>query len=152
MVVEQRRWIDEESFIEGATIARALPGTNVTNLASFVGAVLRGPWGAACATSGVLAPGVVAVCAAAAAYAKLDAMHGAIGQGLLRGLTAGALGVMAVLVKDAARVGMKGARTVAFAMAAFAAVGIFYVNMAAVLAILVPLAALVCGAGPTRKV
>jgi chromate transporter len=144
-VVERLGWLDEARFVEAATITRTLPGTNVSNLAAFIGGALRGPAGAFAAAVGVVLPGVLAVVGAAAAYARVAALHSAVGQGLLRGLTAGALGVMVVLVVQSARAGLHGVRAAAFAIAAFAAVAILYANMAFVIALLVPLAALVIG-------
>ena len=144
-VVERLAWLDEARFVEAATITRTLPGTNVSNLAAFIGGALRGPSGALCAAAGVLLPGVVAVMGAAAAYARIAALHTAVGQGLLRGLTAGALGVMVVLVVRSARSGLRNVRAIAFAIAGFAAVAILYANMAIVIAVLVPLAALAVG-------
>lgn len=141
-VVNRKKWLDEERFIEAMTIARSLPGTNVSNLAAFVGAMLAGYRGAACAAGGVVFPGVVIVLALAIAYVRLAAFHSHAVQGLLHGLTAGALGVMGALVFQTARAGLKGERAIAVALAAFAAVAILYLNMGVVLVLLLPISSM----------
>ena len=142
-IVRRRKWLDEDRFLEALSIARSLPGTNVSNLAAFVGGMLagyRGGYrGAVCAAIGVVLPGLVVVLGLAAAYAKLAVIHSHTVQSLLHGLTAGALGVMAALVYDSSRAGLKEQRAAAVALAAFAAVAILYMNMAVVLIVMIPI-------------
>ena len=138
-IVRRKRWLDEDRFLEAMSIARSLPGTNVSNLAAFVGGMLGGYRGAASAAFGVVMPGMAVVLGLAAAYVKLAALHSHAVQSLLHGLTAGALGVMAALVYDSARAGLKGERAVAVALAAFAGVAILYMNMAVVLIAMIPI-------------
>ena len=140
-VVERHHWLSEDDFIEAMTVARTLPGTNVSNLAAFVGAMLAGWRGAVCAAAGVVVPGAVIVIGAAVAYLRVDALHTPVAQGLLHGLTAGAVGVMAALVWQTARSSLRGYGAIAVAVAALAAVAIMRVNMAYVLVALVPLSA-----------
>lgn len=143
-IVERRGWIDEVRFVEAVTVTRILPGTNVSNLASFIGASLRGPAGAACAAAGVVLPGAMLVVLAAAASARASFLHTPAGLGVLRGLAAGALGVSASLVWHNARAGLRGGlRSALLALTALVPVAFFRVNVAYVLALLVPLAALV---------
>lgn len=66
-IVHKKGWVDEKPFLEGMTVARIVPGTNVSNLAAFVGALLVGYRGALVAVIAVNVPGVVAVVALAAA-------------------------------------------------------------------------------------
>jgi chromate transporter len=140
-VVERRHWLSEDEFIEAMTVARTLPGTNVSNLAAFTGAHLHGWRGALCAASAVVLPGAVIVIGAAIAYVRLEAMHSHVVQALLHGLTAGAVGVMAALVWQTARTSLRGYAGAAVAVAAFSATAIMYFNMAYVLVVLVPLSA-----------
>jgi chromate transport protein ChrA len=72
------------------TLARIVPGTNVSNLAAFVGSLLAGYRGAAVAVSSVVLPGVLAVLLLAIGYSRFAAQSHALQTGL-HGLTAGAV-------------------------------------------------------------
>jgi chromate transporter len=54
IVVEQRRWMSNESFITGLTVARLFPGPNQINMAVYIGAQLQMLAGAIAAVSGIL--------------------------------------------------------------------------------------------------
>ena len=54
IVVEQRRWLTNEQFLTGLTVARLFPGPNQINLAVFIGAQFRGLPGALAALAGML--------------------------------------------------------------------------------------------------
>jgi chromate transporter len=54
VIVEQRRWMSNDAFLTGLTVARLLPGPNQINLAVYVGATLRGWPGAVTALAGML--------------------------------------------------------------------------------------------------
>ena len=54
IVVEQRRWMTNEQFLTGLTVARLFPGPNQINLAVFIGAQFRGLPGALAALAGML--------------------------------------------------------------------------------------------------
>ena len=54
IVVEQRRWMSNESFITGLTVARLFPGPNQINMAVYIGAQFQRLAGAISAVSGIL--------------------------------------------------------------------------------------------------
>lgn len=54
ILVEQRRWMGNDEFLTGLTVARLLPGPNQINLAVYVGAYFRGLPGALAALAGML--------------------------------------------------------------------------------------------------
>ncbi|MEB3333472.1 MAG: chromate transporter [Cyanobacteriota bacterium] len=54
ILVEERRWLSEEAFLTGLTVARLLPGPNQINLAVYVGASFHGLQGALVALAGML--------------------------------------------------------------------------------------------------
>ena len=54
IVVEQRRWMSNESFITGLTVARLFPGPNQINMAVYIGAQFRAFAGAVAAVGGIL--------------------------------------------------------------------------------------------------
>jgi chromate transporter len=138
-VVNRKKWLDEKRFLEGMTVARIVPGTNVSNLAAFVGAILGGYRGAFAAVVAVVVPGLVAVLLLAIAYARF-AEHSQYIQLGLHGLTAGAVGIMASLVANAAKPVVGSPAGLLFAIAAFVGVGVLGWNMLLVLAVLLPLA------------
>ncbi|MFI0402828.1 MAG: chromate transporter [Cyanobium sp.] len=54
IIVEQRRWMSNDAFLAGLTVARLLPGPNQINLAVYVGATFGGLRGALAALAGML--------------------------------------------------------------------------------------------------
>lgn len=54
IIVEQRRWLTNEEFLTGLTVARLLPGPNQINMAVYVGAWFHGLPGALVALAGML--------------------------------------------------------------------------------------------------
>ncbi|MFM9087985.1 MAG: chromate transporter [Cyanobium sp.] len=54
IIVEQRRWMSNDAFLTGLTVARLLPGPNQINLAVYVGTTLGGLRGALTALAGML--------------------------------------------------------------------------------------------------
>ncbi|HEU4537487.1 MAG TPA: chromate transporter [Polyangiaceae bacterium] len=140
-VVVRKKWLDEGRFLEALTVGRGLPGTNVSNLAAFVGAMLAGTRGAIVAFVGVVAPGAVAVLLVASAYVSLaGASAGPAFKGAFQGLAAGAVGVMASTVAQTAKTAVRARGGLVIAAGAFVAVALFRVSLLLVLVALVPLA------------
>lgn len=54
IVVEERRWMDNDAFLAGLTVARLLPGPNQINMAVYIGSRFHGLAGALVALSGML--------------------------------------------------------------------------------------------------
>ena len=54
IVVEQRRWMTNEQFLTGLTVARLFPGPNQINMAVYIGAEFHGLAGALVALGGML--------------------------------------------------------------------------------------------------
>ncbi|WP_231594583.1 chromate transporter [Synechococcus sp. CBW1107] len=54
IVVEQRRWLSDEEFLTGLTVARLFPGPNQINMAVYIGAHFKGLSGAMAALCGIL--------------------------------------------------------------------------------------------------
>lgn len=138
-IVQERGWLDDQQMLEGMTLARIIPGTNVSNLAAFVGSRLAGYRGAAIAVCGVVLPGTFIMLGLAFAFVKL-ALGGLPVLPRLHGLAAGAVGIMVSLVLDAIRPAARSRGGLLFAAAAFLGVGVAEINVLAVLVVLVPLA------------
>lgn len=92
-LVGQRKWIEDETFVELLSICQTLPGLNASNMAILVGDRLRGTAGAAMALAGICLPGGVMMVAAAIAYAASQGTHEGIGAAL-HGVSAAAVGLV----------------------------------------------------------
>src|SRR5262249_24757955 len=56
VLVERRRWLDQDEFLSALTLCRLLPGPNQVNMAVYVGTKFRGVPGALAAVAGLVAP------------------------------------------------------------------------------------------------
>ncbi|MBX9937155.1 MAG: chromate transporter, partial [Burkholderiaceae bacterium] len=91
-LVEKKRWLTREEFIEEWAVAQVMPGPNVVNLSIMIGDRYFGLRGALAALAGMLALPLVLVLLAALAYAHW-ATHPAVA-GALRGMGAVAAGMI----------------------------------------------------------
>ena len=92
-LVERRRWLTNEAFIEDWAVAQVLPGPNVCNLALMFGDRHFGWRGAAAALAGLLAFPLLLLLVFGTLYAH-NAHHPAVA-GALRGMGAVAAGLIA---------------------------------------------------------
>lgn len=121
--VEERRWIDEGRFMHALNFCMVLPGPEAQQLATYVGWLLRGPWGGVIAGLLFVLPGAAAVLGLSAFYVlHADASWA---QGLLFGVRAA---VLALIVDALARIGRRALLTptdLALALAAAVALSLF---------------------------
>ena len=54
IVVERKRWMNDEQFLTGLTVARLFPGPNQINMAVYIGTLFGGLRGAMAALAGML--------------------------------------------------------------------------------------------------
>lgn len=92
-LVERRRWLTREGFVEDWAVAQILPGPNVVNLALMLGDRHHGLLGALSAAAGLLLLPLVIVLVIALGFAS--AAHEPAVQGALRGMGAVAAGLIA---------------------------------------------------------
>ena len=92
-LVEKKRWLTREEFIEDWAVAQIMPGPNVVNLSLMIGSRYFGFKGAVAALAGMLAAPLVVVLLLALVYAQY-ATHPGV-QGALRGMGAVAAGLIA---------------------------------------------------------
>ena len=92
-LVEKKRWMTREEFVEEWAVAQIMPGPNVVNLSLMIGARYFGFKGAMAALAGMLAAPLVIVLLLALGYAQF-ADHPGV-QGALRGMGAVAAGLIA---------------------------------------------------------
>lgn len=91
-LVDRRRWLTREQFVEGLALAQVLPGPNVVNLALMVGDRFHGTRGAFAALAGMLAAPTLIVLTLAALYARFATQPAVAGA--LRGMGAVAAGLV----------------------------------------------------------
>jgi chromate transporter len=97
-LVERKRWLTREDFVEMLALSQVLPGPNVVNLALMFGDRFFGLRGAIAAVGGMLVVPLVIVLVLTAAYAEFARLP--VVAGALRGMAAIAAGlVIATAVK-----------------------------------------------------
>ncbi|MGZ3241250.1 MAG: chromate transporter [Burkholderiaceae bacterium] len=92
-LVERKRWLTQEEFIEDWAVAQIMPGPNVVNLSLMIGGRYFGLPGAMAALAGMLLIPLVVILLLALVYAHY-AMHPGVA-GALRGMSAVAAGLIA---------------------------------------------------------
>lgn len=92
-LVERKRWLTQEEFLEDWAVAQIMPGPNVVNLALMIGARHFGLAGAMAALAGLLCVPLVVVLLLAVLHGGF-AGHPAV-SGALRGMGAVAAGLIA---------------------------------------------------------
>ena len=137
-LVEKKRWLTREQFVEDWAVAQIMPGPNVVNLSMMIGDRHFGLPGALVALAGMLALPSVLVLLLAAGFATVA--DSALAQGALRGMGAVAAAlIIATGIKLIA--GLRGnpmGRAVCLALVALTvlAMVVFRVRLAVVLGVL----------------
>ena len=91
-LVENKRWMTREQFIEDWAVAQIMPGPNVVNLSLMIGGRYFGLPGALAALAGMLAAPLVLLLLLAVLYGSVA--DTATAQGALRGMGAVAAGLI----------------------------------------------------------
>ena len=92
-LVEKKRWLTPEEFVEEWAVAQIMPGPNVVNLSLMIGHRYFGLRGALAALAGMLTVPLVVVLMLALVYAQFAGHPGVAGA--LRGMGAVAAGLIA---------------------------------------------------------
>jgi chromate transporter len=140
VLVERRRWLDDDEFLSALTLARLLPGANQVNMAVYVGTRFRGLAGALAAVGGLVVVPTAILLAMGAAYFRFHHLPGL--DAALRGAVSGAA---AMTLAMGLKVGAPLARNpggAALAVAAFVAVHVLRLPLVPVVAVLGPLGVL----------
>lgn len=91
-LVEKKRWLTKEEFVEEWAVAQIMPGPNVVNLSLMIGSRFFGLRGALVALAGMLALPLLIVLLVAVLYAQF-AQHPGVA-GALRGMSAVTAGMI----------------------------------------------------------
>ena len=92
-LVEKKRWLTNEEFVEDWAVAQVMPGPNVVNLSIMIGERYFGWRGAVAALAGMLTFPLILVLAVAVVYAQFASQPAVAGA--LRGMGAVAAGLIA---------------------------------------------------------
>lgn len=92
-MVERKRWLTQEEFLEDWAVAQIMPGPNVVNISLMIGARSFGLRGALAALAGMLTVPLVVLILLALVYAQYAAHPMMVGA--LRGMGAVAAGLIA---------------------------------------------------------
>ena len=95
VLVDEKRWLTNEEFIEDWAVAQVLPGPNVVNLALMIGDRYFGLRGGLAALAGVLAFPLLVVLVIAALFASVADLP--MAQGALKGMGAVSAGLIAAV-------------------------------------------------------
>ena len=126
-VVEKKRWLTREEFLEDWAVAQIMPGPNVVNLSMMIGGRHFGLPGALAALAGMLAAPLVIVLLLAVLYGSVAETPTA--QGALRGMGAVAAGLITatgiklIAALEKSPLGM--AVCIGLAVTTFAAIALF---------------------------
>ena len=134
-MVEKKRWMTPEEFVEDWAVAQIMPGPNVVNLSMMIGARYFGLRGALAALAGMLTVPLVVVLLLALVYARFAADPEIVGA--LRGMgavAAGMIGAAGLRLIGALKSGPMGQVAGAvFCLACFALVALLRVPLVYVL-------------------
>src|SRR5690242_691201 len=125
VLVDERKWIDEQRFLHALNFCVLLPGPEATKLATYLGWLMHG-------TRGGLAAGILFVLPGAAFMLVLSLLY-ALGRGVpaVEGALFGIKAAVLVIVVEALlRIGRRALKTrFLIGVAAAAFVGIFFLSL-----------------------
>jgi chromate transporter len=134
-LVEKKKWIEEEHFLQALNFCMLLPGPEAQQLATYIGWMLNGRWGGIIAGGLFVLPSIFILWLLAWMYASLGTVPAAAA--LFYGLKPA---VVAIVFEAVLRIGKKALKTkFLYTLAAAAFVGIYFFN--------VPFPAIVLSAG-----
>ncbi len=117
-VVNRRRWVDDQQFLDLVGAANVIPGPTSTELMIYLGYVRAGWRGLVLAGTLFIAPAMLIVLAIAWAYARYGSTPGA--ESALHGIKPVVIGIILVALWGLLRTAVKGPLTAASGIAALA--------------------------------
>lgn len=124
-LVEKKKWIDEEHFLQALNFCMLLPGPEAQQLATYIGWLLNGKWGGIVAGGLFVLPSIFILWLLAWMYASLGSVP--LVAALFYGLKPA---VVAIVLEAVLRIGKKALKTkFLYTLAAAAFVGIYFFNV-----------------------
>lgn len=123
LVVQDKKWMDEDEMLDCIAISQSMPGVIAINSATYIGKRIRGVKGSLAATLGVVMPSFIIIILAVTVL-------GAIGEnkyilGAFVGVKAAVCGLILVTAVRLAKQSLNSVFQWVLAIAAFIAIGIF---------------------------
>ncbi|MGC8890111.1 MAG: chromate transporter [bacterium] len=134
-VVEKRKWITSEDFIDGIAVSQSLPGPIAVNTATFVGHKLCGTFGAIVAVAGAMLPSFISIIVIAMFFLRFRNLT--VVQNFFRGANPAIIALIVSAVIDIGRDALKRYREVI--IAAVLLFLLLYLKIHPILAILIAL-------------
>ncbi len=132
ILVEEKRWISRNRFLNALNYCLALPGPEGQLLAAYVGWIKHGVLGGMLAGGLVLVPGMI--CMMALSYGYVTGGDSTIGEVLLYGLKPA---ILVIVIEATIRVARQVLRTqLMIALAALAFIGTFFFDLSFVLVVI----------------
>lgn len=138
IVVEQRRWMSNEQFLTGLTVARLFPGPNQINMAVYIGAEFHGLLGAVVALAGMLLVPFSLLMALGVVYFQVHELPAV--DRLLAGVVAAAAGMALSMGFKILDQYWKDGVALALAAGVFLAMSVFHARLVLVVLLTGPLA------------
>jgi chromate transporter len=95
LLVEKRKWVTEDEFLNLFALSNFLPGGNVVNIAILIGSRLAGLPGSIMALAGLVAPPAVIVCAIGGVYRTFNYVPAV--QSMIQAVAASAAGLIVAM-------------------------------------------------------
>lgn len=125
ILVDERKWIDERSYLQALNFCMLLPGPEATQLATYVGWRMHGTLGGLAAGVLFVLPGALVILVLAALYVTFGTLP--LAAALLVGIKAA---VLAIVVEALIRIARRGLTTMDHrALAALAFIAIFFLGV-----------------------
>ncbi len=125
-LVDKRKWLSHDEFVESFAIGQMTPGPPIVNTGISIGYKLRKLWGALAATLGQAFTGTVLAILLAAFY--LHMKDNLFLQAVMKGVTAAVVGLLASFIYKMVIKLIRDYRSAALAVSAFLALEIFRLN------------------------
>lgn len=138
IVVERRRWLNNEQFLTAITISRLFPGPNQVNMAIYVGQHFKGLPGALAALLGLLGVPLAILLTLGWAYFHYHQVPSL--RAVLGGVVAAAAGMALSMGVKLIGGYLRDPAGLAFAAAAFAAVSFLHLSLPLVVVVMAPIA------------
>ena len=145
MLIEQKRWLTEQEFVETLALAQLMPGANGVNLAVMVGYRFAGWKGAAAAMAGFLGAPIVIIIGIGILYQHFGALP--MVKHALTGMSAVAVGLLIATAAKLAKVLELRWRPWMFVALTFAGAGILRWPLLIVVGALAPFAVIAAWRG-----
>lgn len=125
-LVEKRKWITHDEFIESFALGQMTPGPPIVNTGICIGYKLGKLRGALTATLGQAFTGTVLAIILAAFY--LQAKDNPMLQSIMKGVAAAVVGLLGSIIYKMGKKLLTGYKSWAFAVGAFVALAVFKLN------------------------